>query len=184
MKNYISSQEHPYFKTAQQRQILQVEGDGGNYWAAVTGSSSFPLLLLFLDAEQRCSFPYCPFFHVELIPAVRTPSGLPVMQRVELTKWSDEHALSFFICVFCCFYLFFILLLCDKSSRMIFCLEILNQWASDCKYKTPRCLTGESEIRGYGKSMRLQRDFDFKGGEGANYTLSKLLPVLSLFSIY
>lgn len=179
MRNCRSSQEHPYFKTAQQCQILQVEIDGGNYWAAVTGSSSFPLASVILGCWTKMFFSILPFLSCG-IPAVRTPSGLRLMQRVEPTKWSDERAPSFFICGF---FVVFIYFLCYCSVTSL--AEWFSVWRSwingrvDCKYKTPRCLTGEPEIRGYGKSMRLRKDFDFKVGEGPSYTLSKLLPILS-----
>lgn len=152
MRNYVSSQEYPYFKTAQLCQILQVKRDGGNYWAAVTGSSSFLLASVILGCRTKMFFSILPFLSCG-IPAFSKPWGLPLMLRVELIEWSDENMLRVSLFVWFCaglvflFLFFFVLMLCSKPSRMVFCLEILNQWANGCKYQTPRCLTEESEIR-------------------------------------
>lgn len=110
------------------------------------------LLLLFLDAEQRCSFPSCPFFHVEFPHFPNHEVSLSCREwnlLSEVMKTCSEFLClcGFVLGWFFCFHFFFVLMLCSKPSRMVFCLEILNQWANDCKYQTPRCLTEESEIR-------------------------------------
>lgn len=121
------------------------------------------LLQLLLDAEQRCSFPSWPFFHVEFLHFPNHEVSL------SCREWSDENMLrvSFFVWfsagVWGFFRFlggFFVLMLCSKPSRMVFSLEILTQWANDCKYKTCRRLTEESEIRqtgsyvwGFGKIL-------------------------------
>lgn len=110
------------------------------------------LLLLFLDAEQRCSFPSCPFFHVEFPHFPNHEVSLScrewnLLSEVMKTCLEFLCLCGFVLGWFFCFRFFFVLMLCSKPSRMVFCLETLNQWINDCKYKTPRCLTEESEIR-------------------------------------
>lgn len=101
MRNYVSSQEYPYFKTAQLCQILQVKRDGGNYWAAVTGSSSFLLASVILGCRTKMFFSILPFLSCG-IPAFSKPWSLPLMPRVELIEWSDENMLGVSLFVWFC----------------------------------------------------------------------------------
>lgn len=160
MKNYVSSQELPYFMTVQQCQILQVEIDGGDYWTAVTGSNSFPPASVILGCWTKMLLSILPFLSCG-IPADPTPSGLPHADSgaYGVEWWMRSEFLRLWGFLLLGFWFVFFLL-CSKSSRMVFCLEILKQWANDCKHKTPRCLIGESVIRqagsyawGYGKTL-------------------------------
>lgn len=108
------------------------------------------LLQLLLDAEQRWFFfhPGLSFMWNSCIfQTMRSPSHAESEVMKTCSEFLSLCGLVLGFWVFLGFWGFFVLMLCSKPSRMVFSLEILTQWANDCKYKTCRRLTEESEMR-------------------------------------
>lgn len=118
------------FKTIHiSRQPNRAKSCRGNYWAAVTGSNSFSPASVILGCWTKMFLSILPFLSCAIL-AVPTPSGLPLMQRVEPTKWSDEYAQSFFICgVF--FVVFIYFLYCCSVASLAEWFSVWRSWINE-----------------------------------------------------
>lgn len=112
------------------------------WWQFFSSCCSYSWML-----NKDVSFPSWSFFHVEFLHFPNHEISLSCREwnlSSEVMKTCLE-----FLCL-CGFVLgwfflisgFFVLKLC----RMVFSLEILNQWANDCKYKIPRYLLKNQKL--------------------------------------